>query len=403
MGLNLQPELSIARQHTDALFSLLTPDALYERPIPDRHRLIFYLGHLDAFDWNQVCRGALDIPSFHPTFDRLFAFGIDPPVGCAPQDTAADWPSVDEVRTYCRRVREQFDQVFDKATDQLLRVALEHRWMHAETLAYLLHNLPPDAKLGPPTPSKRMERSMHPRPRFLEIPKGPATLGRARNNGFGWDNEFEAHRVEVPRFGIAKHKTTNGEYLEFVNAGGLPPHYWTRRSGGWYLRTMFEEVPLPYDWPVFVTHAQAQSYANWVGKDLPTEAQFHRAAYATPSGEEREYPWGVERPNRSRGNFDFVRWDPEPVNATPAGDSAFGISQLSGNGWEWTSTVFEPFPGFQPFAFYPGYSADFFDGGHYVIKGGSPRTAAPLLRRSFRNWFRPDYPYVYAGFRLVEN
>jgi formylglycine-generating enzyme required for sulfatase activity len=92
-----------------------------------------------------------------------------------------------------------------------------------------------------------------------------------------------------------------------------------------------------------------------------------------------------------------------PVTSTPAGDSAFGVSQLLGNGWEWTSTPFAPFPGFEPFPFYPGYSANFFDGAHYVIKGGSPRTAAPLLRRSFRNWFRPDYPYVYAGFRLVEN
>jgi formylglycine-generating enzyme required for sulfatase activity len=91
------------------------------------------------------------------------------------------------------------------------------------------------------------------------------------------------------------------------------------------------------------------------------------------------------------------------VNATPAGDSAFGLSQLVGNGWEWTSTVFGPFPGFRADANYPGYSANFFDGEHYVMKGASPRTAACFLRRSFRNWFRPDYPYVYATFRCVEN
>jgi len=90
------------------------------------------------------------------------------------------------------------------------------------------------------------------------------------------------------------------------------------------------------------------------------------------------------------------------VTATMGGDSAFGIAQLVGNGWEWTSTPFEPFPGFQPFPFYPGYSARFFDGQHYVLKGASPRTPAALLRRSFRNWFRPNYPYVYAGFRCVE-
>ena len=154
---------------------------------------------------------------------------------------------------------------------------------------------------------------------------------------------------------------------------------------------------------VYVTQQQAESYAAWVGKSLPTEEQFHRAAYGTPSGEERAYPWGSGEPGAVRGNFNFAGWDPEPVNATPETDSAFGVSQLVGNGWEWTSTVFEPFPGFKPFPFYPGYSANFFDNCHYVMKGASPRTAAPLLRRSFRNWFRPNYPYVYAGFRVAEN
>jgi iron(II)-dependent oxidoreductase len=91
------------------------------------------------------------------------------------------------------------------------------------------------------------------------------------------------------------------------------------------------------------------------------------------------------------------------VDANPQGDSAFGVSQLVGNGWEWTATPFRPFPGFAPFSFYPGYSQNFFDGQHYVLKGASPRTASCFLRRSFRNWFRPNYPHVYASFRLVDN
>ncbi|HET6200680.1 MAG TPA: SUMF1/EgtB/PvdO family nonheme iron enzyme, partial [Candidatus Acidoferrales bacterium] len=103
-----------------------------------------------------------------------------------------------------------------------------------------------------------------------------------------------------------------------------------------------------------------------------------------------------------RGNFDFAAWDPTPVNAHPSGQSAFGVHDLLGNGWEWTSTPFARFPGFKPFPFYPGYSANFFDGRHFVMKGGSQRTAACMLRRSFRNWFQPHYPYVYAKFRTVE-
>jgi formylglycine-generating enzyme required for sulfatase activity len=105
----------------------------------------------------------------------------------------------------------------------------------------------------------------------------------------------------------------------------------------------------------------------------------------------------------SPGNCNYRRWDPEPVNASPETASQFGIVQTVGNGWEWTSTLFAPFPGFQPRPTYAGYSADFFDNRHYVMKGASPRTAAKLTRPSFRNWFRPEYPYVYATFRLVQN
>jgi formylglycine-generating enzyme required for sulfatase activity len=98
-----------------------------------------------------------------------------------------------------------------------------------------------------------------------------------------------------------------------------------------------------------------------------------------------------------------MHWDPVAVGTCSPGDSAFGVADLLGNGWEWTRTLFEPFPGFEQFSFYPGYSADFFDGKHFVLKGASPRTAKCLLRRSFRNWFQPHYPYAYAGFRCVEN
>jgi formylglycine-generating enzyme required for sulfatase activity len=165
---------------------------------------------------------------------------------------------------------------------------------------------------------------------------------------------------------------------------------------------MFADVPFQPDWPVYVSHAEAEAYARWKGRWLPTEPQFHRAAFGTTDGRERRYPWGDEVPNAVHGNFDFAKWDPDPVHAYPAGDSAFGVSGLLGNGWEWTSTVFRPFPGFKPYDFYPGYSADFFDGKHYVLKGASSRTASLLLRRSFRNWFQPHYQNIYASFRCVE-
>jgi formylglycine-generating enzyme required for sulfatase activity len=190
--------------------------------------------------------------------------------------------------------------------------------------------------------------------------------------------------------------------LQFVRAGAALPHFWTQKGEELFLRGMFAETPLPLDGPVYVTELEAEAYAAWIGKRLMTEAEFHRAAYATPLGENRPYPWGASAPSHERGNFDFKTWDTESVYSTPSGDSAFGVSQLVGNGWEWTSTPFGPFPGFEQRSSYPGYSANFFDNEHYVLKGGSSRTAARLLRSSFRNWFRRDYPYLYGKFRCVD-
>lgn len=285
---------------------------------------------------------------------------------------------------------------------------------------------------------------------MIDVPAGAATLGHSRGDpeAFGWDNEFEVNTVHVPAFAIDNHKVTNRLWLAFVNAGGYQnrelwtepdwawrsaeniesPVFWNRngrnQSGrnqtgnDWSYCTMFREVPLhsdsqAMDWPVYVSHAEASAYARWAGKSLPTEAEWHRAAFATPDGGERNYPWGNEErdngvwsgssPSATNGNFDFASWDPTPVGAFPEGASAFGVDEMIGNGWEWTSTKFAPFPGFKEFSFYPGYSANFFDGKHYVMKGGSPRTAACMLRPSFRNWFQPYYPYVYATFRCVED
>ncbi len=395
---HLLQQIESARARTDQLFALLQPGALYSRPIPERHRLIFYLGHLEAFDWNLICRKTLDIPSFHPEFDQLFEFGIDPPVGQVPQDQPADWPPVEEIRNYNGRVRAVIDEVLERAPEQIAHVALEHRLMHAETLAYLFHNLPFDQKVAVGEKLAHGDRKLP--GNTLAIPGGGVTLGQ-KSGEFGWDNEFDQHHVTVPAFGIGKYKITNGEYLEFVRAGAKPPHFWNESGGNWIYRGMFAEIPLPLNAPVFVTHDEASAYARWKGQALPSEAQFHRAAYGTVSGEERAYPWGSAAPAAQHGNFDFHAWDPVDVDANPEGDSAFGVSQLVGNGWEWTSTVFGPFPGFEPFPFYPGYSKNFFDEQHFVMKGGSQRTAACFLRRSFRNWFRPDYPYVYASFRMV--
>jgi len=414
--MNTRTMFAEARKQTDKLFELV-PESLYDRPIPERHRLVFYLGHLEAFDWNLLRPHMRNVPAFHERFDRLFAFGIDPVGGGLPSDTPTDWPAADEVRGYNRLVRQTLDDA--EHDGRLLHMALEHRLMHAETLAYMLHQLPLGRKRAeaqaavPETEPVRSDA--------IEVPAGCATLGLARNGGFGWDNEFDAHQVGVAGFAIDRYKVTNRDYLRFLEAGGYrDPEFWTpaawqwkterdishpvfwKRAGGeWRWRAMFDEIPLPPDWPVYVSHGEASAYARWAGGRLPTEAEWHRAAYGTPEGDERQFPWGDEPPGPQHGYFDFARWDPAPVNAFPGGRSAFGLDGLLANGWEWTASPFAPFRGFAAHPSYAGYSADFFDGKHYVLKGGSARTAGCMLRRSFRNWFQPHYQYVYAGFRCV--
>jgi formylglycine-generating enzyme required for sulfatase activity len=229
---------------------------------------------------------------------------------------------------------------------------------------------------------------------MVRIPGGSTVLGLQKGAAFGWDNEYRRHSIDVAPFAIGKYKVTNGEYLAFVEAGATAPPFWVSRSGRWFYRGMFEEIPLPLDWPVYVSHDQAAAYAAWAGKRLPAEAEYQRAAFG--SGDESALSL-----DPARDNYDFHQWDPVPVNSSRP--NQFGAVQLVGNGWELTSTVFQPFPGFEPFPFYPGYSANFFDGQHYVLKGASQRTAAKLVRPSFRNWFRSSYPYAYATFRVAEN
>jgi gamma-glutamyl hercynylcysteine S-oxide synthase len=424
--------LAEARNNTDELFRIVRTDALYDRPIPERHRIIFYLGHLEAFDWNLFRQGNSSLQSFSPEYDKLFAFGIDPVDGGLPADRVEDWPSLSNVEEYNKRLRQTIDDsvlsgrwtlsepTVRPALDTLLHVAIEHRLMHAETLAYMFHRLPRERK------NAQKQKSVAGRPvrhEMLRIPAGHTCLGLARSDAsrFGWDNEYEGFDAHVPSFRIDKCMVTNEDFLNFLLDGGYDDHrlwapqdwqwkesqgihhpaFWQNVGGEWLYRGMFEDQPLPLGWPVYVSHAEARAYAKWTKKELPTEAQWQRAAYGVPNAPEREFPWGnIDAPSE-QGNFDFARWDPVDVNAFPNNQSAFGVVGQLGNGWEWTSTAFASFEGFKPFSFYPGYSANFFDGKHFVLKGGSARTAACMLRPSFRNWFQPHYQYVYAGFRCI--
>src|SRR5438477_5369406 len=210
-----------ARRRSDTLFEIVKTGSMYERPIPERHCIIFYVGHLEAFDWNLLHENVLGLKSFHPEFDRLFAFGIDPVGGGLPTDQPSDWPSLEVVRDYATRIRTALDEKLADGSlessvptrdgfplDTLLNVAIEHRLMHVETLAYMLHQLPLDRKIPQEDPSHLAIAPV--KHQIIQIPAGVAALGLPRGGeDFGWDNEYEAHTVQVSAFEIDQYEVTN--------------------------------------------------------------------------------------------------------------------------------------------------------------------------------------------------
>ncbi len=382
------------RERTRRLFEIPLDEVWYDRPIPLRNPIVFYEGHLPAFAVNTLVKLAQRGKGIDDHFESLFERGIDPEDETAVRDPAEMWPSREDVQRYGQEADALIERALlnlddtDPVEVEAASNIVEHELMHQETLLYMFHNLPYSKKRNVIGGDSALSAS--PREKGLmrsggcSIPPGPVTLG-ADGSSFGWDNEFPRRVVHVRTFDIDRFSVTNSEYLAYMNAtGAKAPHFWSAVDGEWFWRGMFEMLPLPLDWPAWVTHDEAAAYARWCGRRLPSEAEYGRAALGA-----------------SGGNFDFASFDPDPVGSHPDTASRWGVHDLIGNGWEWTSTVFDGFEGFRPMATYRRYSADFFDGQHYVMKGASPATARELVRPSFRNWFRGNYPYVWAKFRTV--
>jgi iron(II)-dependent oxidoreductase len=423
------------RERSQQLFDLLDPDVYYTRPIALRNPIVFYEGHLPAFSVISLLTRGLGQRGVDERLEALFARGIDPDSeqSAAPRSGAdTKWPARSEVLAFGRAVdravvdaleRARFDYAGVEhramAHGEAIFTALEHEAMHQETLLYMWRRLP-YAQKRKPSGIQYETAAEPPGHSTVNIPAGRATLGARRGAiPFGWDNEFDELVVDVPGFDIDVHSVTNADWLAFIADGGYDrselwthdawewrcrehvqhPAFWVSSSGRqvvgpsspsaeWFWRGMFEDIPLPLSWPVYVSHAEASAYARWQGRRLPTEAEYHRAVSGAPA----------DVPHL---NYNFIHWEPVPAGSRPEAASSWGVHDLVGNGWEWTSSVFAPFPGFVPMASYPEYSSEFFDGQHFVLKGASPATARELVRPSFRNWFRPNYPYVYAKFRTV--
>jgi len=301
-------------------------------------------------------------------------------------------------------------------------LALFHETMHAEALAYTRQT---HAYRAPRIPGGRSGPDAAPWPGDVDVTGGTFLLGAAPDTSFVFDNEKWAHPVDVPPFAIARAPVTNAEFRGFVedrgyrrpelwtadgwswreSAGDEHPVYWLRDGTGWLRRVFDQWAPLEPHLPVIHVNAfEAEAYCLWAGRRLPTEAEWELAASAEPTaegrhlgGRRRRFSWGDAAPTPDRANLDWRALGVIPVNALPAGDSAFGCRQMIGNVWEWTATAFAPYPGFVADP-YKEYSEPWFYD-HRVLRGGCWATRSDLIRNTWRNFYQPHRRDVWAGFR----
>jgi iron(II)-dependent oxidoreductase len=425
-------QFAATRAETLALFDLADERDLHQSPGFGFRPIIWHLAHIGVFEGYWLLQKLAGEPALDERYERIFD-----PIR-TPREESKELPTRRALEAYLTRVRarvlRQLDRL-DFATDEPLRgdayvyqLVLEHERQHQETLAYLLHLLAPAQKTRPPSaqiiglalPVQPPARAM------IEVAAGECIVG-APWPVFVYDNELPAHTVYVDAFKLDRLLTTNEEFAHFISEGGYGrrewwsaegwqwrekedwqcPLYWTRagvdaNGRGWRARTMFAEGALALDHPVTgISWYEAEAYARFRGKRLPTEAEWERAAaWDETNSCKRLFAWGDDAPSPARCNFDFQYWGTTPVGIFPAGASAVGCLDMNGNVWEWTADAFAGFPGFTAYP-YPEYSEVWFDGDHRVLKGGSWATRASILRTSFRNFFRRHFRIAFAGLRCA--
>jgi gamma-glutamyl hercynylcysteine S-oxide synthase len=294
---------------------------------------------------------------------------------------------------------------------------IQHEHQHNETMLQALALAEPGTiPVGPASegpPAAVAEAS-------VVVEGGPFPLG-AGEGTFSYDNERPQHLVDVPSFRIDRLPVTNGAYAEFVDDRGYGrPELWSAEGWAWRAR---EAVERPLYWtpdggerdfdqvsardparPVMhLSWFEADAFARWAGKRLPTEAEWEKAATWEPAtGVKRRFPWGEQPPDGERANLGGHSFGPAPAGAYPAGASAAGVLGLIGNAWEWCSTDFTPYPDFEAFP-YREYSEVFFGSRYKVLRGGSWATGAPAIRGTFRNWDLPQRRQIFTGFRCASD
>ncbi len=424
----LVQELEEARGRTLLLVAPLSDEELHLQHDPLMSPIVWDLGHIAHFEELWLSRNLdgpiefVEMPGLYNPFEH-------------PRSTRGSLPlpSLERVREVMDAIRRRVlarleDAEFSPehpllADGYVYRMVLQHEYQHNETILQTLQlkrgePYSPPLRVAPPTVGEGL-----PSAGMVRFPGGRVEIGTP-DRSEAYDNERPRHTIELRPFDIDVNPVTNGEYLEFMEAGGYSrpehwseggrrwlaeagvesPKYWFHTGDGWMTRVMDRSGPVEPDHPVcHVCWYEAEAYARWAGKRLPTELEWEAAASWDPAtGTKRKYPWGDEPPSREVANLDQLGFGTAPVNAYPRNVSPIGCRGMIGDVWEWTAGDFHGWPGFAAFP-YREYSEVFFGDDYKVLRGGSWATRPGAVRNSSRNWDYPIRRQIFSGFRCARD
>ena len=409
---------------------LASDEAFYHRPEPLRHPHIFYFGHTAVFFVNKLVLAKVIDARIDATLESIFAVGVDEMSWDDLSDAHYDWPTVAKTRAYRDKVRELVDGLITSLPLELpitwespwwvILMGIEHERIHVETSSVLIRQS--DLSLVRPLPEWPVCPESGPTPtnELLPVPGGRVTPGKRKSDDFyGWDNEYGRHEAILPDFKASKHLVSNGEFLEFVKAGGYEEkRWWSEEGWAWRgykeathpvfwipdgdhfrYRALAQVIDLPLDWPVNVNYHEAKAYCAWLGEltgkrlRLPTEDEWARLRAVCRVPDVKD--WGDKAP----ANIHLEHWASAcPVTTFSHGD----FYDLIGNVWQWSETPIYPYDGFEVHPIYDDFTTPTFDGRHNLIKGGSFISCGDEALASARYAFRRHF-FQHAGFRYVES
>ncbi|MFJ6902771.1 ergothioneine biosynthesis protein EgtB [Streptomyces griseoluteus] len=422
----LLASLVTARDRTTLLTSCVEDPDLTAQHSPLMSPLVWDLAHIGNQEELWLLRNVGGREAMRPDIDVLYdAF----------EHPRSERPSLpllppEEARKYAAEVRGRALDLLEGADFEggsrlteagfAFGMIAQHEQQHDETML-ITHQL----RTGPAALTAPAHEPVPPwtGPAEVLVPGGPFTMGTS-TEPWALDNERPAHVREVAPFWIDTVPVTNAAYQAFIADGGYDterwwtpegwahvrrnsltaPLYW-RREGSQWLRRRFgvTEVVPPEEPVLHVCWYEADAYARWAGRRLPTEAEWEKAARHDPvTGRSTRYPWGDADPGPEHANLGQRHLSPAPVGSYPAGRSPLGVGQLIGDVWEWTSSDLEPYPGFAAFP-YREYSEVFFGPEYKVMRGGSFAVDAVACRGTFRNWDYPIRRQIFAGFRTARS